>query len=94
MNDILNEIEIYVKKEITKMSPSQLQTLKALLFSGYKGEREIVLQELLRTMGEKGIHASQLTESFVSVFESSQATYWRIRPEFFRTVRKEIFKGP
>jgi hypothetical protein len=92
MSKILDEIESYVKEEIKRMSPSQVQTLKALLFSGYKGEREIVLRELLKTMGEKSIQASPLTESFVSIFEGSQAIYWRITPEFYRTVRKEIFK--
>ncbi|MFQ5800143.1 MAG: hypothetical protein ACE5HH_00285 [Candidatus Hydrothermarchaeales archaeon] len=92
MTNVMDEIEEHVGKEMEAMTPSQIKTLKALLFSGYKGERELVLLELLRTMKEEKITSSSLVESFASTFEEDSATYWRIKPEFFRAVRKELFK--
>ncbi|MEE8167839.1 MAG: hypothetical protein V3T58_03070 [Candidatus Hydrothermarchaeales archaeon] len=91
---IIEEIEGYVKREIAKLSQSQLATLKALLFSGYKGERDYVLKELLKNMGREGISPSALTESFTSSFEGDveEARYYRIKPEFYRAVRKELLE--
>ena len=93
MKDMIQEIEAYVKRELGSMSPHQINTLKALLYSGYKGEREAVLLELLKTMGEERITSSPLAESFTSVFEGgAKAIYWRIKPEFYRAVRNHIFQ--
>ncbi len=87
---IMDEIEKYARKEIAKMNKKQLTTLKALLFSGYKGERDYILKELLKHMGSDGITPSSLTESFTSAFEGKEAKYYRIKPEFYRAVRKEL----
>jgi hypothetical protein len=92
MSDITEKIEVYVSEEIKAMTPSQIQTLKALIFSGYKGEREHVLLELLKSRGGGRVSPSPLVESFVSAFEDGSATYWRIKPEFFRTVRRQLIK--
>lgn len=93
MNDIIKEIEGYVEGEAEVMSTSQKTTLKALLYSGYKGEREHVLIELLKTMGEEEISPSPLVESFTSSFKDEPSVvYWRIKPEFYRAVRNKLFK--
>ncbi len=87
---IIEDIQEYVKKEMAGMNQEQLATLKALLYSGYKGERDYVLKELLESMGSDGITPSSLTESFNSTFEDEEATYHRIKPEFYRAVRREL----
>ncbi len=92
MNDMIREINEYVAAELKSSGPSQLTTLKALLFAGYKGERDYVLLELLKTMGVDEIAYSELTETFVYSFEGETAQYVRIRPEFFRAVRKQLFE--
>jgi len=87
---IMEDISEYVKGEMAGMIPEQLATLKALLYSGYKGERDYVLKELLESMDGNEIAPSRLTESFKSAFEDGEATYHRIKPEFYRAVRKEL----
>jgi hypothetical protein len=64
MKDPLNEIELYVSSELKTMTKSQIQTLRTLLLSGYKGERETLLVALLKTMDEDKITTSTLIESF------------------------------
>lgn len=91
MKDMADQIEEYVATKIKSLSPSQLATLRALLYAGYKGERDYVLLELLKTMGSDEITHSELTESFVYSFENETAQYIRIKPEFFRAVRKHLF---
>jgi hypothetical protein len=92
MTNILREIDAYVKGEMEKMNHNQLGTLRALLFSGYKGEREEVLIELLKKLGEEDVSQSSLIEYFASSLEDKTLiTYWRIKPEFFRAVRKNLF---
>ncbi|RMF89892.1 MAG: hypothetical protein D6733_05300 [Methanobacteriota archaeon] len=91
MRDPIGEINGYVREEIEALSTSQRKTLRALLYAGYKGEREEVLMGLLRLMGEDRISPSSLTESFVSSFEEEpEVVYWRIKPEFYRAVRKRL----
>jgi hypothetical protein len=91
MKDMAGQIEEFVATKIKSLSPSQLATLKALLFAGYKGERDYVLLKLLETMGENKIAHSELTETFVYSFENETAQYSRIKPEFYRAVRKHLF---
>lgn len=92
MSDILEDIDRYVASTIDSLSPSQHTTLRALLFGGYRGERDFVLMQLLKTMGEGKISHSDLTESYACAFENETAQYSRIRPEFFRAVRKHLTK--
>ncbi len=92
MKDMMREINEYVATELESLGPSQLTTMKALLFAGYKGERDYVLLELLKTMGADEIAHSELTETFVYSFEGETAQYVRIKPEFFRGVRKQLFE--
>ncbi len=94
MKDPLNEIEAYVKSELKTMTKSQIQTLRALLLSGYRGERETLLVELLKTMDEDKITSSTVIESFISTFENKTSVkYWRIKPEFYRSVRKLLHRS-
>jgi hypothetical protein len=86
---MLDEIEKFVGAEIKKLDKAQLETLKALLYGGYKGERDYVLEELL----EGKIEHSPLTESFEYTFEDERVRYSRIKPEYYRAVRKMLFKG-
>ncbi len=86
---IIEDIQEYVKKEMAGMNQEQLSTLKALLYSGYKGERDYVLRALLESLSSDSIAPSSLTESFNSTFEDEEATYYRIKPEFYRAVRRE-----
>jgi hypothetical protein len=93
MNEILDEIKDYVKGEIESMSKSELNTLRALLYSGYKGEREQVLLKLLRMLGENRISPCSLIESFKTTFEDGKTIrYWRIKPELFRATRELLLK--
>lgn len=92
VEDVLEYIERFVVKQIEVMSASQKATLKALLYSGYKGEREYVLLELLQSMGEKSVSESPLIESFTSTFTDGEEIYWRIRPEFYRALRKRLLR--
>jgi hypothetical protein len=87
---ILADIQTYVRREISQMDREQLATLRALLFSGYRGERDYVLREILRYMGGEKIAPSDLTESFILAFEGGDVTYHRIKPEFYRAVRREL----
>ena len=92
MTDILKKLDDYVADAIKDLNPSQLATLKALLFVGYRGERDYVLLELLKGSGETEIAQSDLTESYTYKSENETTNYARIKPEFFRSVRKHIFK--
>jgi hypothetical protein len=86
---MLEDIEEFVRAEIKKMTPAQLETLKALIYGGYKGERDYVLEGLL----EGQIEHSSLTETFEYIFEDEKVRYSRIKPEYYRAVRKELFTG-
>lgn len=90
MTDIMEQIDEYVAAAIESLSASQAATLRALLFAGYRGERDPILLELLKTMGENEISHSDLTESYTYAFENETAQYSRIKPEFFRAVRKRL----
>jgi hypothetical protein len=86
--EIIKKIEDYVAATIDTLNSSQKKTLEALIFSGYRGEREEVLLRLLKSMGESKISQSELVESFTYTFEGDAVKYWRIKPEFYRAVRK------
>jgi hypothetical protein len=90
MTDILEQIDEYVPEKIKSLNESQLATLRALLFAGYRGERDYILLELLKNRGESEITHSELTESYSYSFEKETAQYSRIKPEFFRAVRKHL----
>ncbi|MFQ6136574.1 MAG: hypothetical protein ACE5PM_05295 [Candidatus Hydrothermarchaeales archaeon] len=92
MNDIIVEIDEYVKSKIKELNPSQIATLKALILAGYKGERDYVLKDLLKEIGEEDIAQSGLTETFEYSFENEKARYIRIKPEFFRAVRRYFYE--
>jgi hypothetical protein len=91
--EIMREIEEHVARVLESLSPSQKATLKALLFAGFRGERESLLLELLATMGEEEISPSELTETFTYSFEDEAVQYHRIKPEFYRAVRKRLLEG-
>jgi|Deesub1362A_J573_1020465.scaffolds.fasta_scaffold00115_36 hypothetical protein len=90
---MIEEIEKYVARIFENLSPSQKATLKALMFSGFKGERDHILLELLKEMGEDKISHSELTESFTCSFEGVLVNYSRIKPEYYRAVRKLLMKS-
>ena len=92
MTDILEDIDEYVKNKIKELNTAQVATLKTLVLAGYKGERNYVLEDLLHSMGEEGISESDLIESFKYSIKDETAIYFRIKPEFFRAVRKYLFK--
>lgn len=92
VTDILEQIDGYVAEKIKDLSPSQIATLRALLFAGYRGERDYVLLELLKAKGESKIAHSDLTETYTYKFEKETAKYSRIKPEFFRAVRGHLYK--
>ncbi|MBU2559886.1 hypothetical protein KKA03_03235 [archaeon] len=92
MTDILQQIDEYVAATIKALSPEQAKTLKALLLAGYRGERDYILLELLKHEGASAIAHSGLTESFIYKFEHETADYSRIKPEFYRSVRKHLSK--
>lgn len=88
----IKEIEAHVKKVIETLEHSQVITLKALCFCGFKGERNSVLLELVKILGGKEISHSELTETFTYTFKDKAIKYSRIKPEYYRCVRKQIFK--
>ena len=91
LSDIESQISAYVGKELKQLSTNELKTIHALLYSGYKGEREEVLLGLLKLMELDEVFPSSLTESFKSSFEDgTEAVYWRIKPEFYRAVRHQL----
>jgi hypothetical protein len=90
MTEILEQIDGYVVQTLKSLSPSQIATLKALLLAGYRGERDSILLELLKLRGESEISHSDLTESYTYNLEKETADYSRIRPEFYRSVRKHL----
>ncbi len=92
MSDILEDIDEYVKNKIKELKTPQRTTLKILVLAGYKGERSYALENLLHSMGEKGISESGLIESFKYSIKDETAIYFRIKPEFFRAVRKYLFE--
>ncbi len=92
VDEVLRSVERFVAGQMDAMSASQRATLKALIYSGYKGEREYVLLELLRSAGERSVSESPLIESFTSTFTDEKAIYWRIKPEFYRSVREALFE--
>jgi len=88
---VIAEIEAYVRREIAKLSDAQKTTLKALIYAGYKGEREELVKALVKAFGGEGIEESPLVESFTYSFKGEEVRYWRILPEYYRAVRKVIF---
>jgi hypothetical protein len=90
MTDIIQQIDEYVDATIKTLSSEQVKTLKALLLAGYRGERDYVLLELLKHIGESAIAHSDITESYTYKFENETADYSRIKPEFYRSVRKHL----
>ncbi len=93
MKDIMDEIESYTRKQLKELNSGQLKTIEALLLAGYKGEREKVLERILQDMEEPGVQISPLIESFTYTHEDGEkARYWRIKPELYRAIRREILK--
>ena len=92
MTDILKQIDEYVAATMESLNPSQIATLQVMLFGGYRGERDNILVELLKTKGESEIAHSDLTESYTYKFEKETADYSRIKPEFFRAARKLLLE--
>ena len=92
MTEILKQIDEYVAATMESLSSSQVATLRGLLFAGYRGERDNILLELLKTKGEIEITHSALTESYTYKFEKETADYSRIKPEFFRAARKQLLE--
>ena len=90
---MLDEMDAWVEGKLKEMDEAQLTTLKALLFAGYRGERDYVLLELLKAMGEEKITPSELTEEFTYVEQGREVRYLRILPEFYRAVRKRLMEG-
>jgi len=91
---LMAEIQRWVEKRLKDLDAHQLNTLKALVYAGYKGEREKLLIELLRALGEREISESPFVESFTSIFEDgAEERYWRIKPEFYRVVRRELLRS-
>jgi hypothetical protein len=88
---VIAEIEAYVRREIEKLTEGQKITLKALIFAGYRGEREELVKMLIEAFGGDGIKESPLVESFTYTFSGEEVRYWRILPEYYRAVRKIIF---
>jgi|GEM_PF-2366605 len=89
---MIDEIEKYVKNEFRKLTKKQKATLEALLFAGYKGEREQVLVKLLKLMKINKIEESTLIESFILANKTEKVKYYRIKPEYYRSVRKLLGK--
>jgi len=89
---MLDRIGAWVEEKMEGMSEAQLTTLKALLFAGYKGERDYVLTELLKALGGREIAHSELTEEFTYVADGKEVRYLRIIPEFYRAVRKRLLE--
>ncbi len=92
MTEILEQIDVYVAETLKSLSPSQTATLTAMLFAGYRGERDYILLELLKARGEREIAHSDLTETYTYNLEKETADYSRIRPEFYRSVRKHLME--
>jgi hypothetical protein len=92
MTEILEQIDGYVAETLKSLSPSQKTTLKALLLAGYRGERDSILLELLKSRGESEISHSDLTENYTYNLEKETADYSRIKPEFYRSVRKQLME--
>lgn len=92
MSEILEQIDGYVAETIKTLRPEQNATLKALLLAGYRGERDYILLELLKARGEDKISHSALTETYTYNLEKETADYSRIKPEFYRSVRKHLME--
>ena len=92
MTEILEQIDGYVVQTLESLSPSQIATLKALLLAGYRGERGHILLELLKARDESEISHSDLTESYTYNLEKEIVDYSRIKPEFYRAVRKHLME--
>lgn len=91
--DFTEEIKKHVKREIKKLGKKQKLTLKALLFAGYKGEREELIIELLKLYGLRKIESSSLIEAFTMQEESGKKIkYYRIKPEYYRAVREILLE--
>ncbi len=89
---MIAEINRYVKSEIENLTEGQYITLKALIHAGYRGEREKIVNELIRAYGGESIVASALVEDFTLEFKGKKVRYWRIIPEYYRAVRRVIYE--
>lgn len=88
--DFLEKIDEYVGNALENLDESEMATLRALLFFGYRGGRDYVVKDLLKMMGCDEIKLSELTEEFQYVQEGETARYIRIKPEYFRAVRRRL----
>lgn len=88
--DFLAKIDEYVGNALENLDESEMATLRALLFFGYRGGRDYVVKDLLKMMGCDEIKLSELTEEFQYVQEGETARYIRIKPEYFRAVRRRL----
>jgi len=88
--DFLEKIDEYVGNALENLDESEMATLRALLFFSYRGGRDYVVKDLLKMMGCDEIKLSELTEEFQYVQEGETARYIRIKPEYFRAVRRRL----
>jgi len=88
--DFLAKIDEHVGNVLEHLDEGEVTTLRALLFFGYRGGREHVVKDLLRLMGIDEIKPSELTEDFQYVQEGERVRYIRIKPEYFRAVRRRL----
>lgn len=88
--DFLAKIDEYVGNALENLDESEMATLRALLFFSYRGGRDYVVKDLLKMMGCDEIKLSELTEEFQYVQEGETARYIRIKPEYFRAVRRRL----
>jgi len=88
--DVLAKIDEYVSHVLERLDEEEVATLRALVFFGYRGGRDYVVKDLLKLMSRDEIKPSELTEEFQYVQEGETARYIRIKPEYFRAVRRRL----
>ncbi len=88
--DVIAKIDEYVGNVLERLDEDEMATLRALLFFGYRGGRDYVVKDLLKLMGGDEAKPSELTEEFQYVQEGETAHYIRIKPEYFRAVRRRL----
>ena len=87
---MLVKIEEHVKVLLGQLDEDEMATLRALLLFGYRGGRDYVVKDLLKMMGCDEIKLSELTEEFQYIQDGETVRYVRIKPEYFRAVRRQL----
>lgn len=87
---MLAKIEEHVKVLLGQLDEAELATVRALVVFGYKGGRDYVVAELLKMMGCDEIKLSEFTEEFQYIQDGETVRYVRIKPEYFRAVRRQL----